>query len=76
VPVADNGVMGNCRLLGGVLDALVVVDVAVAAVLSSFGVELAASMFFSPLGMDEPLGASVSPDPDVPAALGPSMDAR
>src|SRR4051812_48511783 len=38
------------------------------ALLSSFGVELAVSMFFSPLTMDGPLGASVSPDPEVPAA--------
>src|SRR5205809_7676658 len=42
--------------------------VVVAALLSSFGVELAMSMFFSPLTMDEPLGASVSPDPEAPVA--------
>jgi hypothetical protein len=41
----------------------------VAALLSSFGVELAVSMFFSPLTMDEPLGVSVSPDSGAPAAL-------
>jgi hypothetical protein len=32
------------------------------------GVELARSMFFSPLTMDAPLGALVSPDPDALAA--------
>ena len=42
--------------------------VVVVALLSSFGVELAVSMFFSPLTMDGPLGASVSPDPDASAA--------
>ena len=46
-----------------------VVDAVVVALLSSFGVELAMSMFFSPLTMDGPLGASVSPDPEAPAAL-------
>jgi hypothetical protein len=39
-----------------------------AALLSSFGVELAVSIFFSPLTMDAPLGALVSPDPDALAA--------
>jgi hypothetical protein len=29
---------------------------------------MAVSMFFSPIGMDEPLGALVSPDPDALAA--------
>jgi hypothetical protein len=42
----------------------------VVALLSSFGVELAASMFFSPLSMDEPLGAPLSvPRDEAPAAL-------
>ena len=49
-------------------------DEVVAAVLSSFGVELAASMFFSPLTMGWPLGASVSPDPDALAAADADVD--
>ena len=42
--------------------------VVVACSTAAAGVELAVSMFFSPLTMDGPLGTSVSPDPVVPAA--------
>jgi hypothetical protein len=82
VPVAERGVTGVLSFAAGVVDAEEeeipslagggtsgVEDAVVVALLSSFGVELAVSMFFSPLTMDEPLGASVSPDPEVSAAL-------
>jgi hypothetical protein len=57
---------GALSLAGGEISG--VEDAVVVALLSSFGVEVVVSMFFSPLTMDKPLGALVSPDPDAPAA--------